>query len=385
MARHWLGSKAQDCSMPYAKATSLIENFATDYLVRRASASSTGEARRLGAAERDALRRQERLAIVRAGLAGAVVGTILAGLEIALQRDLGSPLEIVAWRDQLSHWVIFLGITLLVSAVEIAFLYWNALGMASRYGAHTGLPTLLSDELEDLRARGLARAALELPDPRDPVFGIDPYARVPGWRHWLGAILYRLKVGTTNLVLRALVRRVLGRAAFRFMVPLLAIPVFVVWNGLITWWALRQSRIRAFGALAVREHAARMRAQAGELNADARRLVVDAAGEALARNRGAHPNLVLLLNSLVDAFGIDADRLDGDWSTRGAHCAHLRPHEQQALVDTLALAIVIDGRIHDDQRQLLQETSAACGLPCHPDDLERLRTAIMEGRGLGDS
>lgn len=300
--------------MPYAAVTSVLERMATEYLVRQARGSGAREAHRLTADERRTLQRQERHTIVRACLAGAVAGAILAAVEIVLHRNLGGGLEIASWRDQLPQWAVFLGVTLVVSTAEIAFLYWNAVRMVARYAVLTGL-RLLPDALEELRVRGLARAALELPDPRDPVYGIDPYARVSWWRHWAGAVMYRLKVGTTNLVLRAVIRRVLGRAALRFFVPLLAIPVFVVWNGLITWWALRQARIRAFGALAVREHAARLRAHDAEIRDDARQVIVGALGEALARNHGAHPNLVLLLRLVKDNLGVttgpDRGGLDG--------------------------------------------------------------------------
>jgi hypothetical protein len=369
--------------MPYALATNALERVATEYLTRRARPVGGTRPGRLSPAGCALLRRQERWTIAYACLAGAVAGGLLAAAEVQLHARLGGGLLDADWRDHLPQLSRFLAVTLLISVAEIAFLYWNALRMAAGYASHTGFG-LLPDRFEDLRARGLARAALELPDPRDPVYGIDPFANVPWWRHWASTLLYRLKVGTTNFVLRALVRRVLGRAAFRFFVPLLAIPVFVVWNGLITWWALRQARIRAFGALAVREVIERLDAGVSDLGEDARRTLVDGVGAVLVRRRGAHPNLVVLLGALIDRLAQAEGRVDPDWNACVRRCRRLDPHERQVIVDVLALALVLDGRPRRDDRELLKGAATACGLSVPPDRLDSLREAVRLGQGLGD-
>jgi hypothetical protein len=333
--------------------------------------------------ERASLRRQERYAVLLACIAGGVAGSLLAVAEISLYDRLHGGLSLASSPDELPQLSRFLAVTLVVSVTEILFLYWNALRMATHYASCTGLG-LLPDRLEDLRTRSVARAALELPDPRDPVYGIDPFANVPWWRHWTSTLLYRLKVGTTNFVLRALVRRVVGRTAVRFFVPLLAVPVFIVWNGLITWWALRQARIRAFGALAVRELLDRLEPHALRIGHHARRTIVEAVGEVLIRKRGAHPNLVVLLTALVDAFDLADARIDTDWEACRARCATLNSEERRTVIDVVTLALVIDGRPGREEQQILRDVTGACGHPFPAGRLERLREAITQGQGLGD-
>ena len=106
-------------------------------------------------------------------------------------------------------------------------------------------------------ARSLVRAALELPNPREPICGVDPYARTPRWKLTLLAIGYKLKVGVTSFLLKVFLRRLLGRAALRVLIPLAAIPVYATWNTLVTRWVLRQARIRAFLVRAEVDHVLR--------------------------------------------------------------------------------------------------------------------------------
>lgn len=72
-----------------------------------------------------------------------------------------------------------------------------------------------------------------------------------------------------------------------------------------------------------------------------------------------------------------------DWTACRARCAGLNAPEGQALVDSLALAIVLDGRTKRAQRELLCDACAACGATVQPDELARLRRSVMQGQGLG--
>jgi hypothetical protein len=230
----------------------------------------------------------------------------------------------------------------------------------------------------------MSRAALDLPNPRAAVYGIDPYARVPRWRLAARTVLYRLKVGMTSFVLRVLLRRVVARAALRFFIPLIAIPVFAVWNGVITWWALREVRIRAAGPLAVQELRERISASRANLDEQSRRLVLEAAGEAMIRREDAHPNFVLLLTRLLQDLEVAPDSLRIDWESNGDRLKDLNPESQDVLLVTLAVATVLAGRPRSAQRELLEEAHAACGRSLQGRALLELYREFISGRGLSE-
>jgi hypothetical protein len=217
----------------------------------------------------------------------------------------------MGWERQLELWGIHLAVALVVSGVEILFLYWNTLRAVSRASAIAGVG-LSGSELEEVMARGLTRAALDLPNPREPVYGVDPYARISRVKLVAYTVLYRAKVGMTTFLFRVLLRRILARATLRFFIPLLAIPVFAVWNGLITWWVMREGRTRSMGPVAVQDLRDQLRSMREDLRPCARKLLMEAVAEAIIRSGDAHPNFVLLLHELFELTELDPGHIQQD-------------------------------------------------------------------------
>lgn len=162
------------------------------------------------------IQRIERRTKTVAALAGATSGAVLGAVEIWLGPGVLMVTDATEWREQLPYWSLFVSLTVLVSGAEILYLYGFVLRSVARITSMAGL-SLSSQEVEQLIARGLSRAALELPNPRQPIHGIDPYARVSRWKLAAYALLYRIKVGATSFVFRVLLRRILSRAALRFL------------------------------------------------------------------------------------------------------------------------------------------------------------------------
>jgi hypothetical protein len=233
-------------------------------------------------------------------------------------------------------------------------------------------------------ARGLSRAALELPNPRAPICGIDPYARVPRWKLVAYAILYRIKIGVTSFVLRVLLRRILSRAALRFFIPLVAIPVFATWNGLIARWVMREVRIRVAGPLAVQELGERISAGRANLSDESRRLILKAVGEAIIRGEDAHPNYALLLTRLFQDLEIPPESIQIDWDSSRANLKNLNPKAQDLLLTTLTVATILSSRLRAAQRDLLADAHALSGRPFHLEPLLELQREFINGQGVSE-
>jgi hypothetical protein len=125
----------------------------------------------------------------------------------------------------LPYWAAFYAFVGVITVIEMAFLYWNALDATARVNALLGAP-LDGEERSGLLSVGLARAALEAPNPHHVVHGVDPYALMPRWRLIAQNLAYKVKVGASSFVIRILMRRLLARAALRGFIPLLAIPLY---------------------------------------------------------------------------------------------------------------------------------------------------------------
>jgi hypothetical protein len=358
----------------------LLERYALR-LLRRWNRRRSWAARPLTLGEATEVRRTERLAIALASLAGVVSGSIFGTTEIVLGQQIAGELQFALWREQWRQWGWFVGVAVVVSGAEILFIYWNAVRAAGRISAIAGL-SLTASGSHGVVPVGLARAALELPNPREPVFGIDPYVRMARWKLALFALLYRLKVGATSFLLRVFLRRLLARAALRFLIPFIAIPVYAIWNAVITAWSLRQVRARTFGPAAVRRVLEEVLRDPARLDDDARRTIVSGVAEIIILNADAHPNFVLLVERLLRELALSAEDVRIDWDSHRDHLARLDEPARDTALAVFRLAAVIDGRLHRRELRFLEEAYRLCGLPFDEDAVRARADRFLEGRGI---
>ena len=283
----------------------------------------------------------------------------------------------------LRYWSIYIGLAVLISGAEVLYLYWNVLREVARISSIAGLG-LSSADIEEVTARGLSRAALELPNPQAPVYGIDPYVRVPRWRLFAYALLYRIKIGATSFILRVLLRRVLARSALRVFIPLIGIPVYAVWNSVVTRGVMRESRIRAAGPLVVQELGEWITTESAYLNEESRRLILQGVGEAIIRSEDAHPNFVLLLARLFRELDLSPHSVQNDWQSDRIRLKDLDPRAQNVLLSSLTLAVMIDGRVRKAEKEFLQEAHRRCGRSFEANALSKLRREFFNGQGISE-
>jgi hypothetical protein len=367
----------------YSSDPNYFEQLGVKWL-RRLTREQQGRLHHLKPAELAAIRKIERWAIVWASLAGSISGGILGVGELVVKDMVGDDLDMSNWKEQLPHWGVYLAVALVVSGIEIAFLYWNTLRAVARNTGIVGLTTS-GGQVEEAIARGLSRAALDMPNPREPLYGLDPYARIPRWKLLAYSILYRVKVGVTSFLLRVVLRRVLARAALRFFIPFLAIPVFAVWNGLITWWVLREVRVRIMGPVAVRDLCEQLGPMRDDMSPPAREVLMKTLAEAILRSGDAHPNFILLLHDLFQLLDADPDHVrEVDWNRTRSELKQLAEPDKEAVARTLVLATLLDGRVSKRRTRFLEEVHQAVGRNFQRSFLLEHHEHFYQGRGFPD-
>ena len=361
----------------YVTEPSTLERWAGDYLAKHhPSTAPPGRAR--SAAERQALVRSCRRRVLYAALAGILSGAVIGGMEWYMRQEMAGGMQDMTLREQLPYWAGFFMVAGVVSAIEILFLYWNALRGVLSISRIAQAP-LQHGPHALLTKRGLARVALEFPSPRDPVYGIDPYAQMQRWKLTARAVLYRMKVGVTSFVLRILMRRIFGRMALRGLLPLITGPLYAVWNALISYWIMRQARENALGPFAIDSLVAELEEQIDSLGDDAREVILHGVGEMLMRHQDAHANHVYLLSRLLDAFAWESHRLDIDWPHQARSLDRLSEAERRWLLGILGLAAVLVGPLRGRRKTFLEEVYRNCGEPFDRHAVNRLRRAMMDG------
>ena len=302
------------------------------------------------------LQRIERHGVLWASAYGAISGVCcalgaiwLGGIFEARPEHVLAPFE----------WLLAIGISVVVTVIELVGLYRLSLNTAFRLAVASG-----ADRWPDAAQRedfylALIRSGLEIPNPNTAVMGIDPLREASRWRLVARALLYKLKRSATNLIAKAIARRVVGRSAVRGLAEFVAAPVFAIWNAVVFRWALREARLRAMSARYVDRLVARALPDALALNEDAEIACLSAVAVAAVSARDLHPNRLQLLRALVTRFSVDAAGLTDERVHFLESLPALAPAGRRAAVALLVGGIIIDGRISRRDRRLLESAYAA--------------------------
>lgn len=337
----------------------------------------------LNPAERRALRRIERGALLRAAIAGALSGSASASAALWAHRFLRPDGSAATTADALRFWAVVGGATLVASSFEIGFLYWDALRSVHRMATAAGLK--LSDQALTREQRevalALARAALEVPNPAQPVFGVNPHRESVPALITLSALLYKAKVALTNFLVKGLLRSFIGRSLGTRALELVTIPVTAIWNAVVCWLVVREARIRAMGPSAALELVTFAFADLAPSSAG-HEGALRAVASSIVRTQDLHPNHVAVLRALAAQIG-NFDVEEPDDSRRFlATLAALSASDQRLSLRLLVIAAILDGRLARAERRLLTQAFAACGRRVDLGSIERLRRTFTAGREL---
>jgi hypothetical protein len=324
----------------------------------------------INAEERRAMRRIHNFAIARAAAVGGA-GALIMGYFDAFVLDQSEPV----------HYWISVGILTGITAVlEIAFLYWDALRSVHNLAHAAGLDLFETGKEErQAVAAALARAALELPNPPERVFGVNPRREVRKLRLVLVSLLYKAKVGATNFVVKALIRRAMGRALVRGLLSFAAVPVTAAWNAWVAWRVLREARIRVLGPSAIEEMCSMIFEEAGELTPLGKDTVVRAIGSSIVRTRDMHPNLHHLLVHVTTTLHEPPDKDVDDPAVFLDQLARLDERERLTALRILNVASMIDGRLTGAETKLVEDALQMTGHRPTARWVKKLRSAFVHG------
>ena len=195
----------------------------------------------------------------------------------------------------------------------------------------------------------LVRSALELSEPVGPLFGINPLSRKSKLRVFLKTIAYKAKIAVTNFLLKALLKRIFGRAASRYFVELVAVPVFALWNILITRWIMAETRIRALGHAIVESIYPMVLKDLPSMSRHGQYACFLALGEAVHSSGEFHPNVLLFL----EKFTAETDLREDELIKQNFHesLEKCSKKEQQTVIEVLTAACSLNGKLtRADQR-----------------------------------
>ncbi|RYZ01631.1 MAG: hypothetical protein EOO73_34950 [Myxococcales bacterium] len=328
--------------------------------------------------ERAGLQRVARGAVLRAVFAG-VLNAIATGLvDVYASQRFGPHTALPEWHERAPYWLVFGTGAVVFAVIEVAYLGWDGLRSVTRLSAVAGLQ-LDREDGEEI-ALALARAALELPNPPEPVMGVNPHREASRLHLVFASAAYKLKISVTNFIFKQVVAGVLPRIASRYLLAFTAIPINGLWNGLVCWAVLREARIRVMGPSAAVEMLSVVlpdgRAPSPELAAALHRAVASC----VVRTRELHPNHIAMLRALRERIGDPAPGLELDRSDLFLRSLpSLSLAERRAVLRVLAVAAILDGRLVRPERRLLAQAYDVAEVPSGLRQVRKLRRAFVSG------
>lgn len=246
------------------------------------------------------------------------------------------------------HVPILLGSTALLLPIELLLLFFIALRCSQQLGRLLLMLPCPSDPQNSLSVRRLlVRAALELGDPDVQLLGVDPFARLSRLNLAAIALVYKLKIVISNLVIKFLLRLILQGDYFGAVpIAVIAFPVEIFWNALVVHHVVQEARLRLFGHILIKRIKSDLILSTSQMSPKGKETTLRAAGCAVVLAQHHHSNMLILFLSLLPIM--QPDPIPNDLSHFGKLKDSLKslPLSESAFVcDVLCVAASFDGRV----------------------------------------
>ena len=215
-------------------------------------------------------------------------------------------------------------------------------------------------------------------------FGIDPYQGMKISQVWMINLFIALKATLSNMVVKILVRRVLGRYAVREVLDLLGIPIFAFWNIMATRNILREARVMIMGQNLIDFIVPTFEKIASEIKdvPETKSLIYDTLQFIAVSKRDYHANHAYLTAKILAVFDIPIEQkhhIPNDYAQRLATANSVLKRFCQLLI---IIGLLLDGQISWRERQRIQEFHQKNIIDLSVAELISLKNDFLEGRGI---
>lgn len=255
-----------------------------------------------------------------------------------------------------TKWTV-VGISLLFwSLVEFYILYKIGLESAYRIVAYSGL---YRDEeknsITDIPTL-LARVSLEIPDPETKILGVDPLKIVNKKVLLIRSIVYKLKVILSNFLIKLIIRKLLARNSFRIYVDFIAAPITGFWDGIVTYWILKELRIRILSRYLAENIISQLDNNIDKMSKNTLIYCFQSIGNSIVHAQRFHPALEHLLVYFYNKLNINIEEhVMDEWSIF-KDCIENAPIEETHVpLQLLKIAFAFDGKLSGIEKNRLKE------------------------------
>jgi hypothetical protein len=286
--------------------------------------------------------------------------------------------------DDFAYYALYGTVVLLMLVVELVTLFWLSLKTVHNIACVTGHHRASDDPYlpgDDAVPNILARAALEVPDPIIHYLGIDPLKYISKYQLAFVGLLYKLKVLLTSFAVKFVLIRMLGKGGMRLWLIWVSVPVTGIWDAITLYKVAREARLRLFGNRLAQYLIKEIMTPdlIDKLSPKTKEGAVRAVANMMVLTQNYHPNMLVLLVKLSEAFEINEDSDYDDWEDFLQLLNDIPEKERYFLLDLLSISAAFDGRLSRLERHYLPQAFGEY-TEIYMQRIEKLKDLLLSGQ-----
>lgn len=353
------------------------ENRLYDFSSQLGNPINSDEIHILNSKELKHLKNIERWAVIRAGIAGAVsaLGCSAFGIFAYYYLEI-DPNQNISWVDFFRFWLLVGPVILFFTVLEFYYLYYDGLKSIAQIAYYAGLDL----KQEKPYITPLAEAALEIDKQNGEILGINPLKKSYKPKLFVTQGIYKAKIIITNLLLKFLVSRIVGRVAIRGFLDLVAIPVTAFWDAWVCNNIMKEARLRAIGPSAVQERINHYFPTSQSFSEETKSQVMRAVAYMIISTENLHPNLAYLTLKLHEQLKPQTLEFPINEELLFENFFQLKTDELVLVSKIMAFAIIIDGKISSKERKIFLNFNEKANIKVNPKGLDIELHKIYQGK-----
>ncbi len=262
--------------------------------------------------------------------------------------------------------------------VEIGALTILHVHLVKRMAAICGFPPLESDFSTHIQA--LTDVSLEKPAKRILEFGINPLAGLPKFGLFMFTSLYSLKATLSNLFVKFVLGRVLGRLYLKTYIDYIGIPIFAFWNIFATNKIINEAVLRIMAPNIIKNLVNELSKYKNDK--DYERILFDSLQFMAVTKRDFHHNHFLLINQVFNAFDLDKSIITTHYEDFIVQLATLPKPQAVLVVKLLVLGLIIDGSLSAREIKVIKKLNQTNLLLANTTTVKKWMNDFKMGKGL---
>lgn len=223
----------------------------------------------------------------------------------------------------------------------------------------------------------LTEAGLEMPAKHMQLLEIDPYVGLTKFSYYALLIGMKLKATLSNVLMKFLVRRFLGRYALRIVTDLVGVPIFAFWNAWSSRQVMKEAQMRIVATVAARDFMQDFSEE--ELQSVKHRL--NKLFHFVAQQKRQYN--FALYSFMKEMLVIFPDlSMKYDQEVKIQELFGSDPEENRVMARLLIFGLIVDGTLSVKERLTVRKIAKEPWFPVSMDELELILKGYVNGEGL---